>query len=254
MFDTKKYYSLLKSVFTSKPLYCFEILDSTNSYILKNDIPDYSVVLAEIQTAGKGRNRHVWWSPSDDNLYFSICLKTFPAQKLMPLNVVLGYAVCDTLREYISCSLKWPNDIFVNYKKVGGILIETLFSGNHLQKAVAGVGINLNTQIIDTSLKDKATSVFIETGCKTEREKFLASLLDNLDEKLRLLINDNFDIRDYWKDYSCFLDKQISVTVENKKEFFIEKGINEYGGLIVEDKCGSRKEIYSGEVGYDFCG
>lgn len=254
MFDVKKYYSFLESEFFDKPLYYFDTLDSTNTYTLSNDLPDLSVVVAGVQTAGKGRNGHVWNSETSDNIYFSICFKSFPATMLMPLNIVLGYAVCDILRGYVECGLKWPNDILLKNKKIGGILIETLFSGNKLQKAVAGIGINLNTEKFDTKLKDSATSILIEKGLKIPKENFLASLIDNVHTKIRLLMDGSLMIKEVWQNYSLFLNKEITVTVEKGKEYFIEKGINEQGGLIVEDKYGRKREIYSGEVGYDFCG
>ncbi|MBC7197171.1 MAG: hypothetical protein H5U39_07975, partial [Deferribacterales bacterium] len=93
----------------------------------------------------------------------------------------------------------------------------------------------------------------IVSGKDLSREILLAELVNELEIKIEQLKNNFIDLKKLWAFYSCCLNKEISVTVDNKKNIFIEKGINDYGGLIVSDKSGIERVLYSGDIGYDFC-
>lgn len=253
MFDKNLYFATLNTQKLGRNFLYFQSIDSTNTYAIENKLPYGSIVFADMQIKGKGRSNRKWSSISDQNIYFSCVLGDIKPENLLQLNIIIGYAVCDVLRKYADCYLKWPNDIMVNNKKAGGILIETKFSGNHLEKVIFGIGINVNNTHFEDVLKDIATSLKIVFGKDLSREILLAELVNELEIKIEQLKNNFIDLKKLWAFYSCCLNKEISVTVDNKKNIFIEKGINDYGGLIVSDKSGIERVLYSGDIGYDFC-
>jgi len=252
MFDKKVYFEILDTSMLGRKFFYFQSIESTNTYAIENILPYGSVVFAEMQTKGKGRRNRKWSSNCDQNLYFSCVLGDIKPENLLQLNIVIGFAVCNVLRKYVDCYLKWPNDIIINGKKVGGILIETRFSGNHLEKVIFGIGINVNNVYIEETLKDIATSLKIVLGKDLSRETLLAELMNELEIKIEELKNNLIDLKKLWPSYSCCFNREISVTVDNKKNIFTENGINDYGGLIVSDKSGIERVLYSGDIGYDF--
>ncbi len=233
-------------------IYYEESIDSTNSYAIENNLSEKSIVIAKRQTAGKGRSGRKWISESDKNIYLTIVLPMLEIKHLLPLNIIAGYAVCDAIGKYTKCYLKWPNDIIKNDKKAGGLLIETKMSGNEIISSVLGIGLNLFEQNYPKEIKEIATSLFQEQICDVN--ELIVDLIKILDMYLKNLQNNEIDIVEKWPYYSAFLNKKISVHINNNKKIFIEKGINPNGGLIVEDISGKLSEIYTGDIGYDFCG
>jgi BirA family biotin operon repressor/biotin-[acetyl-CoA-carboxylase] ligase len=253
MFDLDYIKKKLFNTNYSNILY-FKELNSTNIYSLENDLPDFTVVLADKQTNGKGRSSRIWESSSDQNLYFSIVLPKMDINRLLPLNIVAGYALCDSVRKYcLNTDLKWPNDLVIEGKKLAGLLLDVKFSGNNLKKVVLGIGINVNIISFPETIKNIATSIKLNIGNFVQREELLADFLIEFEKKLDTLLNGNIDIKALWKDYSANLNKKINIHVGDIKQNFIERGINENGGLIVEDVSGKLSEIYTGDIGYDFC-
>lgn len=252
MFDKEIYFKFLNTKGLGRNFFYFQSIDSTNTYAIENSLPYGSIIFADIQTKGKGRSNRKWSSNCDQNLYFSCVLGDIKPENLLKLNIVIGFAVCNVLRKYVDCYLKWPNDIMINGKKVGGILIESRFNGNHLEKVIFGIGINVNDEDIEETLKDIATSLKIFLGKDLSREKLLAELINELEIKIEQLKNNSIDVKKLWPSYSCCFNREIAVTVNGKKNIYTEKGINDYGGLIVLDKSGIERVLYSGDVGYDF--
>lgn len=147
---------MLDTLFTGRRILFLERVDSTNNYAAKliraNDFTEGSVIVAEEQTAGRGRRDNQWLSTPGENLLTSIILKpTFlHVHQTFALNIVSSLAVHDTLEAYgISSSIKWPNDILVGHEKIAGILIETHIRGSHMATAIVGVGLNINQTVFD---------------------------------------------------------------------------------------------------------
>ncbi|TAL80863.1 MAG: biotin--[acetyl-CoA-carboxylase] ligase, partial [Bacteroidetes bacterium] len=130
-------------------LYFFESLPSTNIHaalILKNEkVPEGSIVYTNYQSAGRGQIGNKWESENGKNLLISIIL--FPSM-IIPVNqffisMTLSLGICDFLKRHIpSCSIKWPNDIYVNNDKIAGILIENSIIDNKIENTIAGIGLN----------------------------------------------------------------------------------------------------------------
>lgn len=253
MFDREKYFNNLQTQYLGRRLHYFESIDSTNSFIIDKDWKRGAVAVAELQSKGKGRSGKNW-TTVPGNACFSFAIAGFDKKFLMPLNIIAGFAVADVLKEYAPVRLKWPNDCVLNGKKICGILLETSFEGEKLEKLAVGVGINLYDANLPVNLDIPITSAetFGVPSGAICREKIIALVLNNVEKYINLLNENSIDIKELWGGYSANLGKNISVTVGGVKQTFIEKGIDENGSLVAENKNGLDIKITSGEVGYDF--
>lgn len=137
---------------TSKKLIILESVDSTNNYAMamvqKGEAKNGDAVFAMEQTAGKGRRGKTWKSQSGENIVITIIaqMQWLPVQQQFQLSMAIALGCCDFFSKYIkkSIKIKWPNDIFINDRKAGGILIENVVKGNLWQWAVIGIGLNIN--------------------------------------------------------------------------------------------------------------
>jgi BirA family biotin operon repressor/biotin-[acetyl-CoA-carboxylase] ligase len=230
-----------------------EEIDSTNAYAVRNDLEPFTCVVADVQTAGKGRSGRKWHSDSSSNLYFSIVLNGLRSSDLLPLNIFAGYILSDTLKNLTDVKVKWPNDMTVGGKKLAGILMETSFSGSSLEKVVLGIGLNVNCENFGKEIEGIATSLYLETGEKQSREKILAYFMNNLKNSFNDFLSGDIDIVKLWPAYSAFLDKRITIHKDGLKTAYIEKGIDPTGCLLAVDDSGKLQTIVTGDIGYDFC-
>ena len=204
-----------------------------------------TVILADTQSEGQGRQDRSWES-SSGGLYMTALLEAGPQANLMPL--VAGVAIADTIRDGFSVDamLKWPNDVLIGGKKVGGILVDADWSGDERGLILLGVGVNLNNAI-QGSLSE-ATSLSEETGEEIDLDDFLKSLLERLDVILVTLEENPGKILARWNEFSETLGRRI--TVENSSGDIFEgvaESIDSDGALILD--CGERSiRILSGTV------
>lgn len=134
-------------------IYRFTVLDSTNEYIKQHmgSLPDKAVVIAQTQTKGRGRNQHIWLSGNPDNLYFSFHLKVSNpvTAAFSTLTHFLALTSANVLDRYLKgtpwiVAIKWPNDLFISDKKIGGILAEAIWIHNRIEGIALGIGINIS--------------------------------------------------------------------------------------------------------------
>lgn len=139
-------------------------ITSTNDYAKKNykKLKHGTVIIADEQTTGRGRRNNKWFSPKGKGLYFSILFKKISCNAQL-LNIIPAYAVLETLYKLygIKAHIKWPNDILIKGKKIGGILVELKYIGKKLIYAVIGIGLNLKGKPSDFPLNLRASSAFI---------------------------------------------------------------------------------------------
>jgi BirA family transcriptional regulator, biotin operon repressor / biotin---[acetyl-CoA-carboxylase] ligase len=166
-----------------KKLTYFERLDSTSArlaVLAADGAAEGTVIIAEQQTAGHGRTGAAWYSPPGTGLYISVLLRPgLPLIRLSGLTLALGQSVAAAMEEAagIAVQVKWPNDLFCNGRKCGGILAETKDDGDGEPLVVAGIGINVNNDFLPLELCESATSLFLETGRSLFREGLLVALL-----------------------------------------------------------------------------
>ncbi|MFC3561383.1 biotin--[acetyl-CoA-carboxylase] ligase [Pedobacter jamesrossensis] len=144
-------------------------VDSTNNYLKilasnSEPLPEGTVIMADNQFAGRGQQESVWQTESGKNISTSIYLKPsfLPLNKQFYLNMAVSLAVAEALSDFLPSpvKVKWPNDIYYNKKKLGGILIENTLTGSTIKSAIVGIGLNINQEQFNGELANKATSVF----------------------------------------------------------------------------------------------
>jgi len=162
---------LLNTHDVGREVHWFEEIASTNDRakeLADDDAEHGEVVVAETQTAGRGRRGRAWASPARRNLYFSVVLRPdLPPVRAPELTLVASLAICDALRQAgVDAGIKWPNDLLASGKKIAGILTELAAEPDRVDWVVLGVGVNVNSRREDfpDELRDTATSILLERG------------------------------------------------------------------------------------------
>lgn len=164
-------------------------LDSTNRYardLLESHPPEGTLILAHTQTAGRGLAQNTWYAEPGTSLTFSLILypSHIPGNRLFDLSILTANvlaATLDSLYPGFAVQVKWPNDLLLNEKKIAGILIENTWQSSRLSACILGIGLNLNTRHFPESLRDKATSLLLETGIEISAEVFFLHFLSRLE-------------------------------------------------------------------------
>lgn len=238
------------------PVTFYDAVDSTNlraKLDAENGAPQGALVVADMQTAGRGRRGRSWSSPAGTNVYFTLILKPdFAPDKASMLTLVMAMAVAEGISETCGgeACIKWPNDIVIDGKKVCGMLTELSVQQEYIQHVVIGVGVNVGMQRFAPEIAATATCLEQQCGRRIPRavlvvnimkafEKYYDSFLKTLDfSRLlepynKLLVNCGREVR----------------VLDPKGEYTgISRGINRTGELLVELADGSVKEVYAGEV------
>lgn len=209
------------------------------------------VVASDIQTTGKGRLGRVWNS-ENGGLYFSILIRPELAPSdIAAVTLAAGYAVCLAIRKLTGCDakIKWPNDVIINNKKVCGILTEMEAQTDRVDFVVIGIGVNVNQESFDESVRHKATSLFLETGKKIDRNAFLAELIKTLDKALSAyLVSISVEDMEHFKSLCVTIGRQVSVERGNEHIKGTATDILPAGELIILTDDGQKIPVYSGEV------
>ena len=250
----------LKRQITSKEIGCEvyfqEEVTSTNTVAKKLAVagkPSGTLVVTDFQSQGKGRRGKTWVAPKGKDIFMSLLLRPAiqPAQASM-LTLVMGLSVAQAVNDYlgIDAKIKWPNDVVVKAKKICGILTEMNANASAVDYVVIGTGINCNaTGFAEVGLSD-ATSLFLETGKEVEREVLLAKVLARLEANYNEFLQTQ-DLTHLMSDYNSLLanaEREVRVCGANEEWTGMAKGINERGELLVEDKEGKIRTIFTGEV------
>lgn len=193
----------------------FKEIDSTNDY-LKNGYPllnDFTFVSADYQSKGKGRNNRSWNSELGKNLMFSLLIKEKELMAISPLlGIFTAVEVSKVLEDYQlkNVSIKWPNDVLVNDKKICGILLE----GQVPEYVVVGVGLNVNQKGFPSDLRRPATSLINELGKEIDIEEIKTALFNNIAQHYRSLAKD--DYLTYFRNHNYLLNKRVKVMVNEQ--------------------------------------
>jgi len=237
-----------------KEFHYFKSLPSTNVFckkLVKDGTPEGTVVVADVQTSGRGRKDRSWLSP-EGGLWFSVVLYPhIPPHHGMFVTMASSVAIVQGIREVtgISTMIKWPNDLLLNGKKVCGILTELDAEMDRINYTVVGIGINVNNSI-NEELQKTAISIIQKSRSKISRVKLLRSILKYLDVNYRKLISSNFGyIKKLWFSYSNIVGKRIRVRSEKTVIDGLVLDIDDSGCIILDTVNGITK-IVSGDVEY----
>lgn len=235
----------------------YDEIESTNSEarnLAAEGAPQGTVVIAECQSAGKGRLGRRWTSPAGKGLLFSVILRpNLTLSQAHLLTLVAATAACTGIERQtrIPTRIKWPNDLFIENKKVGGILLETAGERDEVEWIVVGIGINVNTEYseLPVALRRTATSLKMAGGMPVDRSELLASVLISLERAYEDAAANGFDraLRDF-RERDYLLNKSVSVQTREGPVVGSASGIDEHGALLVELPHRQIRRFHSGEV------
>ncbi|HLR24462.1 MAG TPA: biotin--[acetyl-CoA-carboxylase] ligase [Fodinibius sp.] len=192
LFDLSSFKHHLSTHWLGQDFRYFETVPSTNTYIKKltaDSVQHGTVVLADNQTRGRGQYQREWEIDPNENLTFSIVLKPTEATGIHTLTLACALCIVemvDNLEYGTQVSIKWPNDVRIKNKKVAGLLTESVFLGNKIERLIIGIGININQRKFSGELHQKATSLRLATGRRHLREQLLNELLRRIEFKYHL--------------------------------------------------------------------
>lgn len=234
----------------------FSTIESTNDYAIKNieKLSDRSVIFADAQTKGKGRNGRFWLSEKN-NLFMSLVLKPqICFDQLTGLTGFVHYTaviLARVLKKYymVEALIKWPNDIIADKKKIAGILIEAVIKGASLKGIVLGLGVNLNMHEETLKKIDKpATSLNILTGSEINRDEFLDYFLEEFFFDYDKFLKQGFSlIKEEYSSLSMVLGKKVSITTSHKNYTGNALNIDEAGRLVLKSS-GEVITINAGDI------
>lgn len=212
-----------------------------------------TLIVAERQTAGRGRRGRLWESPEGTAIYMTIGMKPeFAPDKVSMLTLVMALSVAEAIEEQsgLEAGIKWPNDVVVNKRKVCGILTEMILEAEYIRCVVTGVGINVNQPSMPEEIAQTATSLFIEKGGKLSRAALIESVMRHFENNYDCFIG-SLDLSELKEAYEARLANkdQLVRVLDPKGEYEgIARGIRCTGELIVELPDGIVREVYAGEV------
>ena len=240
-------------------VFYFDTLDSTNQYAKENQLGNDSLVICDFQTKGKGRFNRKWTAERGEDITFSL-VKNFnvTVDDIQIVNFYTAFIIFLSLKRLIESSendlsLKWPNDVLVNRKKVSGILIEIKEINKPEKKFIIGIGINVNQKSFPDNIKNKAISLYQALGKDVSREELLVDIVKNFYLNLDFL-KDKIKLFELWKQNCSYIGKQILIRkfVDDEELPAVVKDIGNDGGLIVEFASGETKTYYSGEISLSY--
>ena len=169
--------------------YHFETIDSTSTYLKNNynNLDDYTFVSADYQTSGHGRYNRRWYCENKKDLMFSVLVKDKElVSKYSFLSLASATVIYDVLKKLSikNVSIKWPNDVFVNDKKIAGILLESVSFGNGIEALIIGVGINVNSTSFDDNMINTPTSICLELNNEISLNTFREKIYIEFCEKI----------------------------------------------------------------------
>jgi BirA family biotin operon repressor/biotin-[acetyl-CoA-carboxylase] ligase len=232
------------------PVLAFDSIDSTNAEALRSIERGQAapfLVLAERQTAGRGRRGRKWVSPFAENIYFSLVLRIEGGMRqLEGLSLVVGLAALQTLREagIPGAGLKWPNDVLVGQKKIAGILLELVGDPADVCHVVLGIGINVNMQATD-EVDQQWTSMRLESGKAFDRNNLVAQLGLMLQKYLARHQAGGFTaIQSEWEQNHLWQGRDVSLIAGVNQIDGEVLGIDAQGALRL--KVGGVEKVFSG--------
>lgn len=235
------------------PVSVHEALDSTNAQALRDLAAGARapfLVLAERQSAGRGRRGRQWVSPFAENVYYSLVLRIEGGMRqLEGLSLVVGLAVMHVLREegIVKAGLKWPNDVLVAERKIAGILLELVGDPADVCHVVIGIGINVNMQEND-SVTQQWTSVRNETGRHVDRNVLVARLNRRLHSELQRHAAQGFAaFKDAWEQANLWQGRAVSLIAGIQTINGTVLGVDDQGGLRLKVD-GVEKSFSGGEL------
>lgn len=229
------------------------VIDSTNQYLLEriNELNSGDSCVAEYQQAGRGRRGRKWFSPFGANLYLSMFwrLEQGPAAAI-GLSLVIGIVIAEVLHDLGAdkVRVKWPNDLYLNDRKLAGILVEMTGKTGDAAQIVIGAGLNMVMRNVQTDVVNQGWITLQEAGVTIDRNTLAVRLIKELREALTLFEQEGLSpFLGRWEKLDNFIHRPVKLIIGNKEIFGTSRGINAQGALLLEQE-GIVKPWVGGEI------
>jgi BirA family biotin operon repressor/biotin-[acetyl-CoA-carboxylase] ligase len=238
-------------------IYYYQRIESTNRTALElaqDDAAEGTLVLAEEQLAGRGRQGRVWHSAPRRGLWFSLVLHPdIPSQRAFQLTICGALAMAETVysRTHLDVRVKWPNDVLINGRKIAGVLTEAQLDGNTRPLVILGMGMNVNHLADDfpTRLRRRATSLRIELGRSISRVGLLRDLLSSFEAIYGQYLSHGLEpFLDRWRQLSCVIGQPVTVQVGGQVYAGTAVAVDATGALVLETGSGKRQHLLAGDI------
>ncbi len=247
--------SIRKTKWIGSSIVYLDVTDSTNiqaKRLAEEGAPHGTLVVAGRQQSGRGRRGKAWESPAHDGIFMTLLLRpAFLPQQASMLTIVAAIAVAKAVRTALRlpATVKWPNDILLNEKKICGILTELSTEIDSINHIVIGVGINVSNQRFPDGIADIATSILLESGKNIHRASLIEAVWEQFESYYDAFCAAG-DLSPLLEEYNSFLinrDRQVCILDPSHPFTGTAKGIARTGELIVETE-GETRLVSSGEV------
>jgi BirA family biotin operon repressor/biotin-[acetyl-CoA-carboxylase] ligase len=263
MIDIEQVKKGQKTSIFGKYIYYFPEIDSTNNYaqrLAQEGAPEGTVVISDYQTEGKGRLNRVWESSRDSNILMSVVLRPkLEIERVARITLATSEIIISSLYKFlnkskigdITFSVKWPNDILANGKKIAGILTESNLREKDIVFIIVGIGLNVNQDISELTddLRNNATSLFSETNQKFNREILVSEIITEFEKQYFNLERTNYDqVLQEWRNRCDHIGKEMEIEthVSTEKGKFID--VTEKGILLYIPEDDQEKELIAGTI------
>lgn len=234
------------------------VIGSTNDYLLQQvrsgaSLANGRCVVAECQTAGRGRRGRAWISPFGSHIYFSMFWQLDGISQAMGLSIAVGIAIREAIQASLNApvQLKWPNDLLVRDEKIAGILVELEGQTDGPCGVVIGIGINVNMPEGQGGQIDQPwTDMAAHSHAEIDRNVLVAKLITQLQQQLQAFQDKGLKrFVEQWNQYDRYLNQPVSLLMGNKTIKGIGKGIDSQGGImLLESGANQAKAYYGGEI------
>lgn len=220
----------------------------------REDAPHGTVIIAEEQTAGKGRLERSWDSSANKGIWMSVIIRPeISPEFAAPFTLVSAVAITQAIQEVTNLTpkIKWPNDILINGKKVTGILTELQADMDIVHSIIIGIGVNVNQELstFDESIQSIATSLKMETGEEVDRSLLVARILYYLEKYGDLYVEKGFQpIKILWESHNCTIGNRIRATMLRETIEGVALGITDDGVLELKLDSGEIRGVYSADI------
>ncbi|WMY96144.1 MAG: bifunctional biotin--[acetyl-CoA-carboxylase] ligase/biotin operon repressor BirA [Arsenophonus sp.] len=248
LLDYNKIYSLVKK----DKIFVKSVLNSTNQYLLDyvDQLKSGDACVAEYQMAGRGRYGRNWISPFGCNLYLSLYWYLKDAHtSTIGLSLVVAIVIAETLNQLIGSNIKvkWPNDLYLNEKKLAGILVEMRSKIGNMVDIIIGIGINISMSQIHAKKINQNWINLEKPGTKIEKNIIAGKLIVVLRNELVIFEKYGFvHFIERWLALDNFLNKKVKLRIGNRNEIGIVKGVNKHGAILLKQN--GKIFSYFGEI------
>ncbi|MBF8285658.1 MAG: Biotin--[acetyl-CoA-carboxylase] ligase [Anaerolineales bacterium] len=234
------------------PIYLFQQIGSTNEEarrLAEGGGQEGLIVVAEEQTAGRGRAGRKWITPAGSAIAFSLILRPpLPPARSARLTMLAGVAACEAIEQTtgLRAELKWPNDVLIAGKKVAGILSESAVLGDQLEYAVLGLGLNVSFAPLAAEVDFPATSLQAEAGREVDRLKLLRAILTGLEAHYPFLMDER--LYQNWRARLAMMGRPALAHTESGAHRGRAEGVDADGALIFRLDSGEALRLTAGDV------